>query len=115
MARQKSRRLQRFLTLRLPESERSLLQNLGRGRAEIEDRYLALRELATIVPSLQWPGSHVEERRPCRVGLPEPVAETIEAMSQTTGLPVVTVLLAAARCYRAEHPLPRGIHVRANA
>jgi hypothetical protein len=98
------------IVLRLPEEERELLQNLGRGRADSITRHDALCELTAIVDNMRNEGEldKVKHRRrkSCRVSVPLDLKAAIDARVEK-GDKFLTVLLAAARAYqrqRADNP-----------
>jgi hypothetical protein len=101
-----SRRYKRYLTLRLFEEDRELLQNLGRGRPEIADRYEAFLEVNQIVQGMEFPDiREKKKRRPIRIAIPQELEATITGIAKATGQPFLTILLEAAREYRRRHPL----------
>jgi hypothetical protein len=99
------RRNKRYLTLRLHEEDRALLQNLGRGRDEIADRYEAFLEVNEFVPEMEFPDIRKKKRRPIRIAIPEELEKTITRIAKATGQPFLTILLEAAREYRRRYPL----------
>jgi hypothetical protein len=101
------RRNKRYLTLRLFEEDRELLQNLGRGRPEIADRYEAFLEVNEIVQGMEFPDIRKKKRRPIRIAIPQELEATITGIAEATGQPFLTILLEAAREYRRRHPLTR--------
>jgi hypothetical protein len=108
MSEKKPRRTQRFLTLRLRKEDRELLQNLGRGREGVADRYEALCALREVLSDLRLEDVRDKERRPLRIGIPESLEEAIGEVVGRTGQPFLAVLLEAAREYRRRHPMPAG-------
>ncbi|MBA2224668.1 hypothetical protein [Thermogemmata fonticola] len=99
----------KFVTFRLLPDDRELLQNLGRGRADIPDRHAALLELVGIVQRQEYPEEQPEpERRSIRLGIPTELDEAIKAEAERTGSTYISLLLRAAREYRRRHPLRRG-------
>ncbi len=99
----------KFVTFRLLPEDRELLQNLGRGRADIPDRHAALLELVEIVQRQEYPEEQPEpERRSIRLGIPTELDEAIKAEAERTGSTYISLLLRAAREYRRRHPLRRG-------
>ena len=93
-----------FLTFRLLPEDRQLLQDLGRGREDVEDRHEALCSLEEIVRQLDFPTVTPPNRQPLRLGIPEKLDKTIRAVVAKTGQPYLHVLLAAAAEYRRRFP-----------
>lgn len=99
------RRNKRYLTLRLFEEDRELVQNLGRGRPEIADRYEAFLEVNEIVQGMEFPDIRKKQkRRPIRIAIPEELEATITRIAKATGQPFMTIMLEAVREYRRRHP-----------
>ena len=94
-----------YTTFKLFEVEHDLLQNLGRGRPGIADRYTALEALAELVPDLDLEDVRGRNRHAIRVRIPPALKQAIDAKVKKTGQPFITVLLAAAAEYRRRHPL----------
>lgn len=96
----------RFITLKIFEEERDLLQKLGQGPDDESDRYTTLAALALLVAGLDLPDIRKQKRRALRVQIPPALDEAIEQKAKATGQPWVTVLLAAAEKFRQDHPGP---------
>ena len=94
----------KFVTFRFFPEDRELLQHIGKGRPEIEDRYEAFLDLAKLVPGLELPNIKDLERRPIRLGIPAELEEIINKKSEETGQPFITILLEAAKVYRRLYP-----------
>lgn len=92
-----------FRTFRLPPNDRELLQNLGRGRVDIEDRHAALLELVQIVREMEVPPK--EERQPLRIRIPSELANEISQRADQSGHTAQDILLMAAQIYRDRYPL----------
>ena len=88
---------------RLPNAERELIQNLGRGRDDSITRHDALCELTTIVENMHKEGAFDEvkqrRRKSCRIDIPFDLMAAIDARVGQ-GDKFLTVLLAAARKFR---------------
>lgn len=106
MTQRNTRREGDHVTFKLLPREHDLLQNLGRGRPEVADRYSALAALAELVPGLDLEDIRGRERNAIRVRIPPALREAIDRKVEETGQPFVTILLAAAAEYRRRHPLP---------
>ena len=84
-----------FRTFRLLPKDRELLQNLGRGRADIEDRHAALLELVQIVREMEVPPK--EERQPLRIRIPTGLVNEIGQRADQSGHTAQDILLMAAQ------------------
>ena len=93
----------RYLTFRLYEPDRQLLQDLGRMRPGVEDRHAALLELVAIVDELKLEDVRGRERRPLRIRIPEELEQTINRKAEATGQTFLAVLIEAAREYERRH------------
>lgn len=93
----------RYLTLRLFEPERQLLQDLGRVRPGVGDRHAALLDLVGVVDDLELPDLRARERRPLRIKVPEELERAINRKVEATGQTFLAVLVAAAREYHRRH------------
>ena len=100
------------LVVRLLPDDRSLLQDLGRGRSDIHTRHQAFLELQKILPTLQFENVSSQntgsskragkpKRKPLRLVIPRQLDETIEA-HVAKGHSYVSVLIAAAREYERQ-------------
>lgn len=98
------KRERKFLTFRLLEEDRQLLQDLGRVGEEDKDRYHALCELTDIVPELDIPVAEKAERRALRLGIPEDLDVKIREVADRTKQPYLFILLEAAKEYRRRFP-----------
>jgi len=92
-----------YLTLRLYEPERELLQDLGRVRPGVPDRYTALLELVGIVNELELEDVRKRERRPLRIKIPQALKQAIDRKVEATGQTFLAVLIEAAREYERRH------------
>ncbi|MFW5690757.1 MAG: hypothetical protein ACOCXY_03005 [Planctomycetota bacterium] len=95
----------KYTTFRIFPDEKELLQHLGRGPEDAEDRYEALCELTDMVKTLDLPDIRNRERVPFRVGIPIELDAAIRNKVDQTGQPYIAVLLAAAAEYRRRHPV----------
>ena len=93
----------RYLTLRLHEEDRQLLQDLGRMRPGVEDRHAAFLELVPIVDDLELEDVRERERRPLRIRIPEELEQSINRKTEATGQTFLGILIAAAREYKRRH------------
>lgn len=100
----------RYITLRLHEKDRQLLQDLGRVRPGVEDRHAALLELAAIVDELDMEDLRGRERRPLRIRIPESLERAIDRKADATGQTFLAVLIAAATEYERRHTSQRRRH-----
>ena len=107
MTRRNEPRPGRYLTFRLHERDRQLLQDLGRVRPGVEDRHAALLEIAGIVDELELEDVRGRERRPLRVRIPEELERTINRKAEATGQTFLAVLVAAAMEYERRHTSQR--------
>jgi hypothetical protein len=96
-----------YLTLRLFEPERELLQNLGRVRPGVKDRYTALLELVGIVDELELEDVRRRKRQPLRIKIPEALRQVIDRKVEATGQTFIAVLIEAAREYERRHTSQR--------
>jgi hypothetical protein len=92
-----------YTTLRLHEADRQLLQDLGRVRPGVQDRYTALLELVGIVDELELEDVRKRERRPLRIRIPEALKQAIDRKVKATGQTFLAVLIEAAREYERRH------------
>jgi hypothetical protein len=92
-----------YLTVRLYEPERELLQDLGRVRTGEGDRYVALLELVEIVDELPLEDLRERVRRPLRIKIPEGLKQAIDRKVAATGQTFLAVLIEAAREYHRRH------------
>ena len=104
MAERNLPREKKFMTLRLLPEDRQLLQDLGRGREKVPDRYTALCELTDIVQKLEIRPVEKQERQPLRLGIPESLDEAIREVVEKTDQTYLHILLAAATEYRRRYP-----------
>ncbi len=100
-------RPRKFTTMKLLDADKKLLQQLGKGRIDIEDRYHALLELVPIVQQLTLP-TKASERKAFRLGIPLELDKALRTQAEKSGQPLVDILLQAARIYRTKHPLKKG-------
>ena len=107
MTRRNAPRPGRYLTFRLHERDRQLLQDLGRVRPGVEDRHAALLELAGIVDELELEDVRGRERRPLRIRIPEELERAINRKAEATGQTFLAVLIGAAREYERRHTSQR--------
>lgn len=105
MSEPNTRRERRFITLRLLDEDRDLIQNLAKGRESTPDRHAALSALVPFVRKLSLPDIREQERSALRVGIPAELEDVINEVAERTGQPFVAVFLAAAREYRKRYPL----------
>jgi hypothetical protein len=103
MADRNLRRPGRYITFRLHDPERQLLQDLGRVRPGVDDRYAALRNLIPIVEHLEMTDVRERDRRPLRLRIPEDLDQAINRKAGETGQTFLAVLIAAATEYRRRH------------
>lgn len=99
MTRRNEARPGRFLTFRLYEPERQLLQDLGRLRPGVEDRHTALLQLVGIVDELDLEDVRGRKRRPLRVRIPEELEQAINRRVKQTGQTFLGVLMTAVQEY----------------
>jgi hypothetical protein len=103
MTRRNAPRPGHYLTFRLHERDRQLLQDLGRVRPGVEDRHAALLELTEIVDDLELEDVRRRERRPLRIRIPEELEQAIKGKVKATGQTFLAVLIEAAREYERRH------------
>lgn len=103
MTRRNEPRPGRYLTFRLHERDRQLLQDLGRVRPGVEDRHGALLELVPIVDEVELEDVRGRERRPLRIRIPEELERAINRKAEATGQTFQAVLIAAAAEYERRH------------
>lgn len=100
------------LVVRLLPEDRTLLQDLGRGRSDIHTRHQAFLELQEILPTLQFDNVSSQQtvsskraskpkRKPLRLVIPRQLDEAIEA-HVAKGHSYVSILIAAAREYERQ-------------
>src|SRR5262249_43190275 len=103
MAKKGKQRPGDYLTVRLYEAERELLQGLGRLRTGVGDRFTALLELVGIVDGLELEDVRKRKRKPLRIKIPEALRQAIDRKVEATGQTFLAVLLEAAREYERRH------------
>lgn len=85
-------RPRKFMTFKIYNRDRDMLQNLARVRKDTPDRHAALIKLAEVVPDLDLEDIRDQERRALRLGLPPELEKALQEKQESTGQPIVTIL-----------------------
>lgn len=85
-----------YYVLQLLDEDKQLLRNLAEKAGGMNEAMLAL---APIVEKLEWPHHEPPKRYPVRVPVPGELKKAVERVHKKSGIPLVEILLQAARHY----------------
>lgn len=89
-----------YYVFRLLEEDKKLLKELRSGVGTMHSAMLAL---VPVVEEADWPKHESPKRCPMRVPIPGELKRAMQKVKKKTGLPMVEILLRAARIYQGKN------------
>lgn len=88
-----------YFVFRLVDEDIKLLRSVA---TRVGTMHRAMEALIPVIPELDLEPTVTLERQPIRVPIPTKLHDALKAESERTGIPMVDILLRAARKYEAD-------------
>lgn len=88
-----------YLVFRLVDEDIKLLRSVA---TRVGTMHRAMEALIPVIPELGLEPTATPERHPVRVPIPKKLHDALKAENKRTGIPMIDILLQAARKYEAD-------------